>query len=92
MASCLYLFKICLYENQFITDNHNIQDVMILSKYIMLIQVSYFIKYTLAITAPQNEGICGLIWLSIENLYHHVSGQDDQSNTGVSHEPLMTPV
>ena len=55
MASFLYLLKICLYQNQFITDNQNIQDAMILSGYIMLILSPYFLKSPLAITAPRND-------------------------------------
>ena len=54
MASCLYLLQICLYQNKFIAENQNIQDVMILSDYITLMYPPYFLKSPLAITEPQN--------------------------------------
>ena len=55
MASCLYLLKICLFRDQFITDNQNIQDAMILGEYIALIHAPYFLKSPLAISAPRND-------------------------------------
>ena len=55
MASCLYLLKISLYRDQFVTDNQNIQDAMILAEYIALIHAPYFLKSPLAITAPRND-------------------------------------
>ena len=54
MVLCLYLLQICLYQNQFITYNQNIQDVMILPEYIGLIHAPYFLKSPLAIIPPRN--------------------------------------
>ena len=55
MASCLYLLKICLYRDQFVTDQQNIIDAMILSEYIVLIHAPYFLKSPLAISAPRHD-------------------------------------
>lgn len=64
MASCLYLLKICLYRDQFVTDEQNIQDALILGEYIALIHAPYFLKSPLAISAPRHDRD---LWIDLNN-------------------------
>ena len=77
MASCLYLLKICLYRDQFVTDQQNIIDAMILSEYIVLIHAPYFLKSPLAISAPRHDRD---LWVEIQKYSQYFRAAVRQSS------------
>ena len=56
MASCLYLYKIFMFQAQFdVLTPETTSQVAIMTEYIALIHVPYFLKCPIAITAPRQD-------------------------------------
>ena len=55
MASCLYLLKIYLYQEQYPTAAENLAHVRVLAEYVALLHAPYFLKSPLAISAPRQD-------------------------------------
>ena len=79
MASCLYLLKIYLYQEQYDTTPENIHHVAVLAEYVALLHAPYFLKAPLAISAPRQDRD---FWVDVQ-CYQRCFSEND-----VQHEML----
>ena len=81
MASCLYLYKIYMFNSQFTElSPDELTQVSIMVEYIALIHVPYFLKAPLATSAPRQDRIFWVDLLAYKTCFVHGSTEINMTN------------